>query len=232
MAFPLTGATKNMKQDKTVKTSDVKAQGSAPASSENSNAGGAEGDGADQAKDKTPSEARPQNPDSASDANPNADGVAGNITEQDAAAAQAAAEREDVAEAERKSVERKHNIFAAIALINPSDKSSWTKSGKPELKSLRDIMQDESVTSAERDEAWELYQVEQAKARDERRKADVDAAVLGKQEAGNGNISCEVLYPIRRQKKTIKVGQVLPLPEKEARNLLALGAVRFVSSDA
>lgn len=221
-----------MKQDKTVKPLDAKAQSSAPASSENSNAGGAEGDGADQAKDNPPSEARPQNPDSASDANPNADGVAGNSSEQDVADT-AERERQAAAEAEQKAVERKHNIFAAIALLNPSDKASWTKSGKPELKPLRDILQDESVTAAERDEAWELYQVEQAKARDERRKADADAAVLGKQEAGNGVISCEVLYPIRRQKKTIKVGQVLPLPEKEARNLLALGAVRFVvSSDA
>jgi hypothetical protein len=211
-----------MKQDKAVKpTGDAKAQSSAPASSENSNAGGAEGGGAEQATDATLSEAKAQTPDPASSESSNAGGAAGNSAEQDAAAA--AHERE-----------RKHNIFAAIALLNPSDKASWTKSGKPELKSLRDIMQDESVTTAERDEAWSQYQVEQAKARDERRKADATAAVLGlKATTGNGEISCEVLYPIRRQKKTVKVGQALTLPEKEARNLQALGAVRFVvSSDA
>lgn len=109
------------------------------------------------------------NPVPASDDKSGAAGAAGN----DAATDEAAA-------AEEKKQERMYQIARAISLLDHKQKSNWTKQGQPELKPLRKIMRDMTITDAERDAAWAFFQEEQTKARvDAEAEAAADAEQKG-----------------------------------------------------
>lgn len=48
------------------------------------------------------------------------------------------------------------HIAEVIARLDGTDESLWTKSGKPDVKALETIL-NEQITAADRDQAWDRY---------------------------------------------------------------------------